>query len=77
MEKDFKNLAIQKNINNIDEASNFKKMFGENIVTNMYESIGKNYLENRNNGSMNVNANGYINFNKEGIKVEKHNFYGE
>ncbi len=60
-----------------EQADAYKKLFGEDMVNKVYESIAKNTREEREKSNMYLKENGNLTTEKTDITVRKHNFYGK
>ncbi len=60
-----------------EQADAYKKLFGENMVNKVYESIAKSTREEREKSNIYLKENGNLTTEKTDITVRKHNFYGK
>lgn len=60
-----------------EQADVYKKLFGENIVNKVYESMAKNTREEREKSNLYLKENGNLTTEKTNINIRKHNFYGK
>ena len=60
-----------------EQADAYKKLFGENMVNKVYESIAKSTREERKKSNIYLEKNGNLTTKKTDITVRKHNFYGK
>lgn len=60
-----------------DQATSYKKLFGENMVNRVYESIANETRIERENSNIYLKENGNITSQKTNINVRNHNFYGK
>lgn len=62
--------------NIMEQATFYKKIFGENIVNRVYENIANETRMEREKSNIYMRENGNITTEKTNINVRKHNFYG-
>lgn len=60
-----------------EQATSYKKLFGENMVNRVYENIANETRIERENSNIYLKENGNITLQKTNINVRNHNFYGE
>ena len=60
-----------------EQADAYKKLFGENMVNKVYESMAKSTREEREKSNVYLKENGNLTTEKTNITVRKHNFYGK
>lgn len=60
----------------MEQATFYKKIFGENIVNRVYENIANETRMEREKSNIYMRENGNITTEKTNINVRKHNFYG-
>lgn len=60
-----------------EQATSYKKLFGENMVNRVYENIANETRIERENSNIYLKENGNITSQKTNINVRNHNFYGE
>lgn len=60
-----------------EQADAYKKLFGENMVNKVYESMAKSTREEREKSNIYLKENGNLTTEKTNITVRKHNFYGK
>lgn len=60
-----------------EQATSYKKLFGENMVNRVYENIANETRIERENSNIYLKENGNITSQKTNINVRNHNFYGK
>lgn len=60
-----------------EQATSYKKLFGENMVNRVYENIANETRIERENANIYLKENGNITSQKTNINVRNHNFYGK
>lgn len=60
-----------------EQTDAYKKLFGENMVNNVYENIAQKTREEREKSNMYLKENGNLTTEKTNITVRNHNFYGK
>ena len=60
-----------------EQAKQYKKLFGENIVNKVYENIANSTREKREASNVYIKENGNITTQKTKVNVRNHNFYGK
>lgn len=60
-----------------EQATSYKKLFGENMLNRVYENIANETRDERENSNIYLKENGNITTQKTNINVRNHNFYGK
>lgn len=62
---------------NLEQANEYKRIFGENVVERAYEKMANEMRSSREESKLYINDNGNITQEKTNTVIKKHNFYGQ